>query len=218
MSKPFGIAFGTKLVKLARRTMEKLIEGNELSKKGSDQGLVQISPEKPPGMEYKAKRGVFVTIKKFKDRSLRGCIGFISPTPIWDAVQSAAALAAFEDPRFPPLRKEELGNVVIEVSVMTEPSLLQGVCREEYASNIRIGKDGLIIFNQGSSGLLLPQVPLEEKWDTGQFLDALCLKAGMPASSLDDQNTKLMRFQCQVFEELTPDGKVSEKELSGEPS
>jgi uncharacterized protein len=202
------------LVRLARMTIEKLIDVSEVSRIGQEgEGLLKVVPEKPPSAEFKVKRGVFVTIKNREDRSLRGCIGFISPTPLWDAVQSAAALAAFEDPRFPPLGKDEMDKVVLEVSVMSEPSMLAGSGRESYEADIHIGQDGLIIFNHSSSGLLLPQVPIEENWDAGEFLDALCMKAGLRPETLEEKDTKIMRFQCQVFEELSPNGKVVEKDM-----
>jgi len=165
--------------------------------------------QKSAGEKLNMPRGVFVTIKRHSDGELRGCIGFIHPTPLWDAVQRAAASAAFGDFRFAPLSADELGDMVFEVSVMTEPVLVEGGCRD-WKKNIKIGRDGLIIFNSGYSGLLLPQVPVEQGWGVQEFLDNICYKAGLTTDALSDSNTKLMKFECQVFAESEPRGKVVE--------
>jgi len=160
------------------------------------------------------KRSVFVTIKN-SDYALRGCIGFISPIPLYEGVQRVAISAAFKDPRFSPLEKSELENVIFEVSVMTEPTLVSGQTLEELAEKIKIGRDGLIISNEPYSGLLLPQVPVEQKWDVGLFLENLCYKAEMTPDFLSDENTKLWKFQCQIFAEKEPKGKIEEVKLKG---
>jgi len=169
------------------------------------------------GEKLRMPRGVFVTIKRHSDGSLRGCVGFIHPTPLWDAVQRAAVFAAFGDSRFLPLGANELDDAVFEVSVMTEPVPVGGKSCEDWKKKIRVGRDGLIIFNGGYSGLLLPQVPLEQNWDASDFLDNLCYKAGLPTEALSDSGTKLLKFECQVFAEAEPNGKIVELKPARQP-
>jgi len=106
---------GTYLVKLARRT----IETSFARKK------VDILDAPPKTREV---CGVFVTLNTLVggERQLRGCIGYPYPIkPLVEAVADVAEAAAFEDPRFPQLKKEELGKIVIEVSVLTPPEVLK---------------------------------------------------------------------------------------------
>jgi uncharacterized protein (TIGR00296 family) len=188
---------GTLLVKTARRSIEKFFNKD-------------LEHERTGNKRLNKKHGLFVTIRTFPSNDLRGCIGFISPMPIYRSVQAAAVEAAFNDPRFSPLSKKELEHVTIEISIMTEPMLVPA---ETMKNNIKIGKDGLIISNANYSGLLLPQVPVEQRWGIEEFLKGICQKAGMPFELLKDENTKLWKFQCQVFCECEPMGDVKEVKL-----
>lgn len=201
---------GEILVKAARGIVEKIAkEKKDIADQRGLDDSTERNMKKSGGEKLRMSRGVFVTIKATSGE-LRGCIGFIHPTPLWDAVQRAAACAAFGDFRFTPLAAKDLGEVVFEVSVMTEPVLVEGGSRAEWKKKIKIGRDGLIIFSGGYSGLLLPQVPVEQGWDVDEFLDNICFKAGLPAEALDDSATKLMKFECQVFAEDAPNGKIRE--------
>lgn len=194
----FNLEEGALIVKTARAAVEKFFKNESLE------------PKKTKNKKLNEKHGVFVTIKNFPSHTLRGCIGFISPIPLYEGVQHAAASAAFKDPRFPKLKKEELDNVTFEVSIMTEPTLVSGENSTELKKKIKIGQDGLMISNGPYSGLLLPQVPVEQKWNVDEFLYNLCYKAGMIPEFLEDKNTKLWRFQCQIFAESKPNGEVEE--------
>lgn len=146
------------------------------------------------------KRGVFVTLKKAG--KLRGCIGYPEPhLPLGVGLLRAARSAAFDDQRFPPLKESELKSVKIEVTVLTQPELVKASKPEEYLGKIKVGRDGLIIRNQYASGLLLPQVPVEWKWDVKAFLENTCGKAGLSPNAWKDKDTELFKFQGQVFEE-----------------
>lgn len=193
---------GALIIKTARNAVSGFLEKGALNLK------------KTKNKNLNERYGTFVTIKKIPDCSLRGCIGFISPTPLYEAVQRAAVEAAFNDPRFPKLQEHELKEVIFEVSVMTEPSLVSGRSPTEIKEKIEIGRDGLLIYNGPYSGLLLPQVPVEQNWDVDEFLQNLCYKAGMTPAFLDDENTKIWKFQCQIFAETEPDGKVDEIKLT----
>ena len=187
---------GEKLISLARKCIEKSFE--------------EFRIEEVKDGELKKKRGVFVTLKKYPSRELRGCIGFPFPVfPLFEAVQRAAYSSAFEDYRFEPLKKEELNEIIIEVSVLTKPKILK--CKpEEYHKKIKLGKDGLIIQNGPFSGLLLPQVAVEMGWDEKEFMENLCYKANLTPDFLYDKRTKIWKFQAQIFCEIEPKGKVIE--------
>ena len=148
--------------------------------------------------ELKEKHGVFVTI--YKNNNLRGCIGLPYPAkPLIDALIESAVSACC-DPRFPSLKKEELNEIDIEVSILTKPELIQ-TKPENYPDKIEIGKDGLMIEYNGRSGLLLPQVATEENWNTKQFLNTICIKAGLPKNKWQDKKTKLYKFQAKIIKE-----------------
>ena len=141
--------------------------------------------------------------------SLRGCIGFPYPVyPLVRAVIEAAVESATRDPRFPPMTMHELDNVVFEVSVLTEPKLIEVKSPTEYPSKIKIGEDGLIVERGFYKGLLLPQVPVEWGWDEEEFLCQCCMKAGLPPDYWLLKGTKLYKFSSVIAEELEPNGRV----------
>jgi len=123
-------------------------------------------------------------------------------------VIEAAIAAATEDPRFPPLDSRELDNIIFEVSVLTPPQEISINNPSDYRKEIEIGKDGLILRWRFGSGLLLPQVPLELNWDTEEYLANLCYKAGAPPDVWLDSNSKLYKFQAEVFKEANPNGQI----------
>ena len=138
------------------------------------------------------KRGTFVTL--WQDQ-LRGCIGFPYPVkPLAEAVQEAAVSAALQDPRFPPVRLEELPHLEIEISVLSIPRTIE-------RSKIQVGVHGLIASRGNRSGLLLPQVAMEYHWDAKTFVEQTCVKAGLPADAWKDDNLNLSAFEAQVFSE-----------------
>ncbi len=152
---------------------------------------------------YRKKRGVFVTIYKKSPKRLRGCIGFPYPSlPLIDALIEAS-ISACNDPRFPPLSERELDDIEIELSVLTDPELIRIRFSNprEYLKEIKIGKDGLIIKNGPYSGLLLPQVASENGWKVEEFLENLCLKAGMTVDAWMDKKSKIFKFQAEIIGE-----------------
>ena len=150
--------------------------------------------------QFSDRQGVFVTLNK--NEQLRGCIGFPEPIfPLYEAIIKSARSAAFEDPRFPPLQKEELKDIKIEISVLTVPKLIEVKKPEDYLKEIKIGKDGLIIRSSLGSGLLLPQVATEYNWDVKEFLGHLCEKAWLKQDAWKDTNNRIYRFQAQIFKE-----------------
>jgi len=155
--------------------------------------------------DFPDKRGVFVSLHSFPSRELRGCIGFPYPVrPLGEAVCEAAVSAAFGDPRFPPVDADEMKHVLVEVSVLTPPEEITVKKRDDIPKKIKIGRDGLIVQMGPYSGLLLPQVPVEWKWDARQFLEHLCGKAGLASDYWKDSRAKICRFEAQVFSEKKP--------------
>ena len=139
--------------------------------------------------------GVFVTLKKKKDKELRGCIGYISGVkPLREAVRDCTVESATRDLRFAPMQKGEDQTVSIEISVLTPPQKISDI------KQIEIGKHGLIISKGLRRGLLLPQVPVEWGWNRDDFLKAICQKAGLPEDAWKE-GAELYIFSAQVFSE-----------------
>jgi len=152
-------------------------------------------PTFPP--VFSEKRGVFVTLTR--DGELRGCIGFPYPThSLKEALCDAAISAAIRDPRFPPVRAPELPLLRIEVTVLSIPEPISPDPEARPAA-VKVGKHGLIVQGHGRSGLLLPQVPVEWGWDSREFLDHTCLKAGLPAGCWRNEKIEVFTFEGQVF-------------------
>lgn len=196
---------GSLLVRMAREAIENYVKDRK-----------RIEPPKGLPEKFYGKSGVFVTISKheYGEKQLRGCIGFPYPDrPLVDAVIDSAIAAAVEDPRFEPLSSTELNDIIIEVSVLTPPERISVRSPMEYPSKIKIGEDGLIFRSIWSSGLLLPQVPIEYKWDAEEFLSHTCMKAGATPDSWLRPHVEIYKFQAVIFEELEPRGRVARKKL-----
>jgi len=148
---------------------------------------------------FSGKRGVFVTITKAGD--LRGCIGLPYPVmPLGNAIEHAATAAATEDPRFPPVRKDELAQITVEVTILTVPVSIE--CEpQERPEKVLVGKHGLIVRGMGTSGLLLPQVATEYGWDAKTFLSHTCMKAGLPDRCWTYPSVEVLTFEGQIFTE-----------------
>lgn len=150
--------------------------------------------------KFSEKTGVFVSL--YKDHELRGCIGYTEPIfPLWQATIKAALGAAFEDPRFPKLERNEIDKIRIELSVLTQPELIEVKDPNKYLDDIEIGKHGLIIEYSYYKGLLLPQVATEYNWDVPTFLGSTCIKAGLPMDMWHNLKCKVYRFEAKVFKE-----------------
>jgi len=194
------------LVKLARSAVENYITKN-----------VRITVPDSIAKKYNEKAGVFVTLNSFRSEveELRGCIGFPMPEKVlYDAVVDAAIASATDDPRFQPVTKEELDQIAIEISVLTKPELIKVENPKQYKEKIKVGRDGLIVRWRYGSGLLLPQVPVEYKWDEERFLCETCIKAGAMPDCWLYEDTKVYRFEAIVFKEVEPKGNVIRVALS----
>jgi uncharacterized protein len=151
----------------------------------------------PPGAPHRKPllepRGAFVTIHVGGE--LRGCIGRVdADTPLYLAVEQLAVAAATRDPRFEPLRAEELPETRVEISVLSP-------LRAGKPEEIEIGTHGVVITRGVRRGLLLPQVAVEHKLTREKFLDETCGKAGLPPGAWDQPGTILQLFTADVFRE-----------------
>jgi len=143
------------------------------------------------------ERGAFVTLRKAGE--LRGCIGYTAAEkPLYLTVRDTATLAALRDTRFQPVSASELPQIDYEVSVLSPLRRVLDV------RQIKVGQHGLLMKNGAYEGLLLPQVPVEERWDRQRFLEETCAKAGMRSDCWKDENTDIFMFTAVVFGENTP--------------
>ena len=141
----------------------------------------------------KQKMGAFVTLKI--DEDLRGCIGYIiAIKPLFETVYETARAAAFNDPRFKELTREEFDKIKIEISVL---SLFEPI--KSY-DEIELGKHGLLM-EEGGRAVLLPQVATENNYTREQFLTALCHKAGLYGEYWKETKLKLKVFTATIFSE-----------------
>jgi len=193
-----SIQEGTELVRLARTSVEAYIKNKKI-----------FSIEK----NSNKKAGVFVTLyyinKTNNEKNLRGCIGYVFPTQnIYHSVFDAAINAATEDPRFIAINEKELDDVIFEVSVLTKPSLIQLDNTDASLSKVVIGRDGLMLESRNGSGLLLPQVPVEQKWNVRDYLSNLCYKSGAPSDAWLLPDSKLYTFCSLIFREKLPNREI----------
>ena len=170
---------GQTLVKLARQTIAK-----KLGKRSAE-----VDPDALADPAFQMKRGTFVTLTI--NQRLRGCIGNLEGRDSLVAgVERNAVNAAFHDPRFSPLKADELDRVDIEVSILTEPRSLEYKDGNELISKLRVHVDATF----------LPQV-WEQLPKPERFLSHLCTKAGLPADTWKTEHLDISTYQVQYFEE-----------------
>ena len=183
------------LLALARESIASKLEGR-------DPNLREIHGENHEADENSSLKqpcGAFVTLhisNSSGKRSLRGCIGRMTASlPLEETVRTMAVEAAFGDPRFPPLTKEELSRTHIEISALSPMTL----CPDP--RQVKIGTHGLYLIKDGRSGVLLPQVPVEQGWNLNQYLEYICIKAGLPQGSYKAKGAELYTFTAIIFSE-----------------
>jgi AmmeMemoRadiSam system protein A len=180
---------GRQLLQLARKTIEERLRGT-----GSDGEAEGDTPTC-----FTEWCGTFVTLTK--GGRLRGCIGHIVPQgPLFEGVKVNAINAAFRDPRFHPLQPDEMADVKIEVSVLTQPVPLRYKGKEDLLSQLKPGVDGLIIKKGYHQATFLPQV-WEQLPQKESFLSQLCLKAGLDGDAWEKGDLEVSVYQVQAFEE-----------------
>jgi len=170
------------LLEIARKTIEHTVLGKKLPEfKIEDKTLNEAC-------------GAFVTIHK--NKNLRGCIGnVVGRGPLYKTVMQMAIEACVHDPRFNPVQPGELGEIDIEVSVLSPFE------KTESIEDIHVGVHGLFIKQGFCQGLLLPQVATEYGWTKEEFLEHTCLKAGLGRSCYKDSKCEIFIFSATVFGE-----------------
>ena len=171
-----------RLLNVARQSLEATVR---------DRPAPDLATDDPALLE---NRGAFVTLRHGNE--LRGCLGYVEGImPLIEAVAENAAAAARRDPRFSPVRPDELPHLTLEISALTPLAAVQD------PADITAGQHGLMICLGPNRGLLLPQVATEYDWDRDQFLAHTCLKVGLPPDSWRDPSAQLYSFQAEVFGE-----------------
>jgi AmmeMemoRadiSam system protein A len=169
------------LLALARRAIIEAVVNNRLL-------------EVPPPVGALARpSGAFVSLHRHG--RLRGCIGQIEPADsLAVTVARCAVSAAVEDPRFYPVTPEELGELEIEISILSPLQLIQ-------PEQIEVGKHGLLVTRGRMRGLLLPQVATQYRWTRERFLEETCYKAGLERDDWKDPAARVEAFTAEVFSE-----------------
>jgi AmmeMemoRadiSam system protein A len=171
-----------RLLQWARRSIECAV------RREKQPAITELTPE------LCALHAAFVTLKKHGE--LRGCIGRMDfDRPLWENVVSAAVSSAAEDPRFEPVRPEELPDLRLEISVLEPPVELKRV--EDYDAQ----RHGIIIEKGLRHALFLPKVATEYGWDERETLEKLCWKAGLPAGAWQEPDARLQIFTAFEFAE-----------------
>jgi len=201
---------GVYLVKLARKTIEEyLITGK------------RPKPSEIPSEKLRRPGMTFTTLEKLDfstgKTSLRGCVGFLAPIQsLVESVIESAIEAAVGDPRFPPVDISEMDNIVVEVTVLSEPIKIEVDDRFKLPKYILIGKHGLVVEKGWFKGTLLPVVPVEYCWDEETFLAETCLKAGLKPDCWLESSTRVYYYEGRVFREKSPRGEVFERDMNKE--
>ncbi len=175
------------LLRLARQTVTATAKGEKLPPVDAD--------KLPPAL--RADGACFVTLEKHGD--LRGCIGnMVADGPLHEAVVRNAISAARADPRFQPVRPDEVDELHIEISYLTPMKRIGN------PNEIVVGRHGLLITLGNDRGVLLPQVAYERGWTRAEFLAQTCRKAGLPPDAWQRPEARLDVFEAEVFGE--PEG------------
>lgn len=183
------------LLEIARGAVVAAVEHRDLPTNFSTSGMLLR-----PG-------GAFVTLHK--GSKLRGCIGQLpGPDPLVEVVAHCAASAALQDPRFSPVRADELSEIVVEISVL---SALESITVERIVP----GRHGLVASRGLSRGVLLPQVATQFNWSAERFLEETCEKAGIKRDAWKDSETQIQAFTADVFSEEELEFHSSVKDAPG---
>jgi AmmeMemoRadiSam system protein A len=167
------------LLQLARKAVVEAVTHGRLPEQIPNDGV------------FAERRGAFVTLHV--QHRLRGCIGVIeADQPLGDSIVRCAGSSALQDPRFPPIRPEDLAELHVEISILSPPAPIP-------LEEVELGRHGLLVARGTQRGLLLPQVAVEHHLTREQFFEETCRKAQLPREVWREPGTQLFGFTCEVF-------------------
>jgi AmmeMemoRadiSam system protein A len=180
----------TNLLRLARGSIRQALHSDDSLTRLLDVTEVTAGLERPSA--------AFVSLKQPDPKGgralLRGCIGNMHASlPLYRNVIEMAPKAALEDPRFPPLRSDELADLRIEISALGPARPIAGV------EDLVIGRHGVELASGGAQAVFLPQVATELGWSAEELLRQLSRKAGLGVDAWRD--AELSVFEADVFGE-----------------
>ena len=162
--------FSPKIISIVRKTIEAKLNGK------SEINITSYFPYPPV---FDSTGAVFVTLEL--NGQLRGCIGSpVAQTSLLIDLIKNSYNAAFSDPRFSPLTKDEFDNITVSVSLLSNPQKMEFKDEEDLLNKIRRNIDGIIIRDGENQALYLPSV-WKQLPDKKTFLNSLKQKAGLSA-------------------------------------
>jgi len=178
------------LLRIARRAIEKYFQ---------DEGVFQIEEDELP-KPLKEKKGIFVTL--WKDDKLRGCIGNLeSQKPIYQSVIDNSLASALLDSRFTALKKDELNDIKIEISILSELKKIPNFTDyNSFLKYLNKYKPGLLIKKGTYQATFLPQV-WEDLNSAELFISHLCEKAGLQKDEWKKMDLEIYQYSAEVFKE-----------------
>jgi AmmeMemoRadiSam system radical SAM enzyme/AmmeMemoRadiSam system protein B/AmmeMemoRadiSam system protein A len=182
---------------LSEEHKQRLLEAAGLMLRANVEGREASFPAELADIANEPVAGAFVSLKR--GGHLRSCCGLLGqPVPLYHAVAHAAHRTAVDDVRFPPISPSELDYLDIEVWLLASPQPVHAR-GEDRRSAILIGRHGIQVVQGQASGLFLPSVAVDNNWDATQFLDHVCVKAGLPPTAWRDDATSLFTFEGEAL-------------------
>jgi len=178
------------LLKIARRAIQKYFQ---------DEGVFQVEKDELP-QSLKEEKGTFVTL--WKNNELRGCIGNLeSEKPIYQSVIDNCLASALLDPRFTALKNDELNDIKIEISILSELKKLSNFTDcDSFLKYLNKYKPGLLIKKGTYQATFLPQV-WEDLNSAKLFISHLCEKAGLEKDEWKKMDLEIYQYNAEVFKE-----------------
>ncbi len=197
MEKSVYITAGTRMDTMKTEQMLLLSIANESITEGlkGDPPFLYHLIEKNPPQTLVENRGVFVTIKQGPSQELRGSVGsIVSDSPLYRSVYDMTKKAAFEDPRFRPLRERDRNDLTLSISILSSLKVVTDF------GDIRLGIDGVLYRNKHREAMFLPEEPVIRQWSLDRLLSQLCLKMALPPMHYKSGEGTFYTFTTEDFE------------------
>ena len=198
--KQYSIHDGERLVRAARDAIETHLTSPAFKAEAIKRHIADFVDEER----------VFVSIEHYPTKVQRGCVGSYKQAGKLKDALIDAAISATEDPRFVPVSHREFDHMIVGVNLLSKPILIRHTDAGSMSEHVKVGKDGLIIEYGYKSGILMPDSAAEGNWNSEEFLENLCIMAGLAPGSWKMGAAKIFRFSSQIFKEVSPRGPVEE--------